>query len=103
MIVPQLVARVEFIDQLAALAEEVGAEFHEIVLLEDRDAVLRRFVDRGDPEKTLTPQEFSVMYERLLGAVAKRPETKVVQVVSGKAEQAYHDLQLALSTTTSET
>ncbi len=36
MVVPQLVARPEFLEQLEAVADETGAEFREIVLMDDR-------------------------------------------------------------------
>jgi predicted kinase len=43
VIVPQLLARPDFLDQAAALATSTGASFHEIVLMDTRENALRRW------------------------------------------------------------
>ncbi len=47
VVVPQLLARVPFIEALEDLAADAGADFHEIVLLDDREHAVRRFLDRS--------------------------------------------------------
>ncbi|MEJ7756523.1 MAG: AAA family ATPase [Nocardioidaceae bacterium] len=47
VVIPQYVARLHFIEQVEELAVECNAEFHEIVLLGNRDASLRRVVRRS--------------------------------------------------------
>ena len=86
MVVPQYLGRPEFVEQLEHLAREVGAEFHEIVLLDGRDNVLRRFAERTraavDPAHAEAQQlsdrsggvtELAAMYDRLVAMLASRP------------------------------
>jgi predicted kinase len=48
VVVPQYAARPSFVDELAAVAGEAGATFHEIVLMDDRTAIEARFAARAD-------------------------------------------------------
>lgn len=105
VVVPQFVGRPDFLDQLQRLADEVGADFHEIVLLDGKEGALRRFADRShaaaDPDH-LDAQEMldrhggaeqlAAMYERLLEIVAARPSAVVVPTVSGGVREAYRDV-----------
>src|SRR3954465_8108698 len=52
VVVPQFLARPEFIDRLAALAADVGAPFVEVILLDSKEKTLRRCQERDDTSKT---------------------------------------------------
>jgi predicted kinase len=49
VVVPQFVGRPEFLEQLEALATETGAEFHELVLMDEKQNALDRFSARAAP------------------------------------------------------
>ncbi len=87
VVVPQLLARVTFIEQLEHLADEVGAEFHEIVLLDSKENMLRRFAERADP--SVGEDELSAMYDRLTAVVATRAGAKIVHVEDGEVDRTY--------------
>ena len=102
VVIPQFLARAEFVEQLDQLAGEVGADFHEIVLLDSKDEVLRRFAERtriaADPAHVQVHQllqrhggvaALSAMYDRLLDLIATRPAAKVIHSADGVAEQTY--------------
>jgi predicted kinase len=110
VVVPQFLGRLEFIEQVEHLANQVGAEFHEIVLLDSKENVLRRFADRSlaalDPAHIEAQEmmddvggvaELSAMYDRLISIVASRPSTKVVPTEDGHVDQAYRDLISSLA------
>lgn len=102
VVVPQFVARAQFIEQVEQLAGGIGAEFHEIVLLDSKDEVLRRFAERSrvgsDPAHVQAQQmlqrhggaaALSAMYDRLLDLIATRPAAKVIRSVDGAEELTY--------------
>ncbi len=98
VVIPQFLGRVAFLEQVELLAREVGADFHEIVLLDSKANSLRRFVSRGDATKAhVGPAELSVMYDRLLSVIAARPGARVVPTVAGQVERAYQDFLDVLS------
>ncbi|QUQ71781.1 AAA family ATPase [Kutzneria sp. CA-103260] len=78
VVVPQFLARVEFILQLEALAAEVGVDFVEVVLLDSKENVQRRFQARDDPVKHTDPAALSAMHDRLLALLADRPRARIV-------------------------
>ncbi|GIF09121.1 hypothetical protein Asi03nite_66590 [Actinoplanes siamensis] len=104
VVVPQLLARPTFIEQAAALADELGSAFHEVVLIDSKRNAIQRFVDRSrsstepghrDAGEMLERQgglaELEAVYDRLTALVATRPATKVVRTRAGEIEQAYRD------------
>jgi hypothetical protein len=110
VVVPQFLGRPEFIVQLEHLTNEVGAEFHEIVLLDSKENVLRRFAERSraalDPAHTDAQEmldraggagELAAMYDRLLSVVASRPSVKIVTTEDGQVDQAYRDFISSLA------
>jgi predicted kinase len=97
VVVPQFLGRVEFIDQLAALAREVGVDFVEVVLLDSKENALRRFAERGDASKAVAPAELSTMHDRLAALVATRPATRTVPVTEGRVDDTYAALIGVLS------
>lgn len=91
VVVPQFLARPAFVEQLADLAQDLGIAFHEIVLLDSLDNVLRRFADRGRTSEhaATTPEELSAMYHRFLAMHRERPGAQVVHVAPGDVDGTY--------------
>jgi predicted kinase len=102
VIIPQFLARAEFIEQIEQLAGEVGADFYEIVLLVSKDEALRRFAERArvaaDPAHVQAHQmleqhggaaALSAMHDRLLDLIATRPAAKIIYSADGAVEQTY--------------
>ena len=105
VVVPQFIGRPDFLDELTRLAAEVGADYHEIVLLDTKEHALRRFAERSraaaEPAHVEAHEmlhrnggadELANMYDRLLEIVAARPSTVVVTTVSGGVRNAYRDV-----------
>ncbi len=102
VIVPQYLGRLPFIEALAELADEVGATFHELVLMDSKVASLRRFeartgraADPGHAEAAATVAaaggraSLAQMYDALLEVVAQRPTTQVVPTTEGEIAETY--------------
>ncbi|PSL53807.1 putative kinase [Saccharothrix carnea] len=94
VIVPQFLGRPEFLDRLSALAADVGAGYHEIVLHDTRENAIRRFTERGTIQAT--PTELSAMYDNLQAVIATRHPT-VIPSVEGDPTHTYHTLLAALN------
>ena len=105
VVIPQYVARLHFIEQVEELAVECNAEFHEIVLLGNRDASLRRVVRRS--EEAAVPAHVEAqdlvdrngglpgleqMYDRLLLVIDSRPRARILETVDGQIARAYSEL-----------
>ncbi len=108
VVIPQFLGRPAFLEQVERLAGEVGADFHEIVLLDSKENALRRFVDHAatDPARVAASEmlargggldELSTMYDRLLVIIASRPTARVVPTTDGRPDQAYQDFLNNLS------
>lgn len=98
VVVPQLVVQPVFIDKLAALAHEAGATFHEIVLIDSKPNMLRRFAMRGThPYGDTTEQELLALYDRLMALLPTRPNARVIPVENGEPDRTYHAVLRALS------
>jgi hypothetical protein len=108
--VPQFLGRLDFVLELERLADEVGAEFVEVVLLSDPQDAVDRFVRRSRRPEAASHRDAAAlqdrmggigalpaMYARLLEVVAGRPRTRVVRTVDGELESAYRDLLAWLS------
>lgn len=105
VIVPQFLARSEFIDDLGTLAAEIGARFLEVVLLDDPEQITERLAHRAANPSSQIHRDAHVLLERsggleqvpdlhrrLLAVVADRPATLVVTPIAGKVERTYQDL-----------
>jgi predicted kinase len=126
VVIPQFVAQPAFIEEVERLAHEVGAGFHEVVLLDSKQNVLRRFIQRtaaaggaaagpaagpdaGPPidpahleaQQLLDRQggldRLSEMYDDLLAVVAARPTARVVATTDREPDQAYRGMLSHLS------
>jgi predicted kinase len=109
VIMPQYLGQVAEIDSFAATATRAGAGFTEIVLMDTKQAALRRFAERGaDDEQPWHhyvtahvrhhggEESLAQMYDDLVTAIGARPATSVVRTVAGAVEHSYHDLLRAL-------
>lgn len=105
VVIPQFLGRLTFIDQLERLASEVGAAFHEIVLLDSKESTLRRFTERSrlaaEPahlevqemlDRSGGLEELSAMYDRLASVIAARPPARIVRTEEGKVDLTYRDI-----------
>lgn len=109
VIVPQLLARLEFIEQLARLASEMNSQFVEVALIVDiaaaRDAFDRRsaspseqshrdaaaLVDRGDRHA-----ELDRIHRELSALIESRPGVHRVEVTPGDVDGTYLRLASAV-------
>lgn len=90
VIVPQLLTRREFVEQLRALAETAGAGFVEVTLMDEREPTIARALGREEPAggfsaRALVARQGNSLeeaYDRFAGALAARPEALVVRAAS---------------------
>ena len=103
VVIPQLVARLDFIERLEATARDSGARFCEVFLVDSRENLQARYRERGrtnavagrrDPVVStgLTDAELARAYDDLLPVLQARPATAVIQARSGEIDEAYRDL-----------
>jgi hypothetical protein len=103
VIVPQYLGRPCFIDQLAGVAAEAGAEFRHLVLLPELASTLARFADRTDhtlagelAEQLGGQAGLAEAYRRLVELLPSRPEALVLRLGEATTDQAYARLRAAL-------
>ena len=105
---PQLVARAAFVEQLAELANDVGARFVELVLMVDKQVSRDRFADRLEPS---SPGRFNagelvarnggldsldIQYDALVTFVEDHDYAVVLEVGELDSEAAYAAVTAAL-------
>jgi predicted kinase len=95
VIIPQYLGRPDFLEQLDELAGAEGIRLHEIVLLDSRSNLLRRFRDRPDGP-VADDAELAEMYDRLLRIVEQRPNARIVSSADGQVDETYRRLLAAL-------
>lgn len=109
VVMPQYLGRLEEIVKFAKVAQDSGASFVEIVLMDDKETALHRFAMRG--ESSATPwhshvkqvveenggiELLSRMYDELTAVIVERPEARVVPTQHGLIDKAYADLVAAV-------
>jgi predicted kinase len=105
VVLPQFLGKPQFLEQAEAVADETGAEFHEIVLMDNRDEVARRFVARTEAAAEPAHVEagelvaelggaplLAAMYDRLLLVISARPRAHVVQCPEGAIDESYREV-----------
>lgn len=108
VVLPQYLGRREAIEAFEDAAVGEGAEFVEVVLLDDRVTSLDRFDRREDDSawgrhnRQLVadqggPQFLEEMYDRLLEVVEQRPRAVVLRSEYGAVERTYAALLSSLS------
>ncbi len=96
VVVPQFVARAEFIDQLDGVAHEAGARFVEIALVIDRQTAIEAFQRRREaPEERVhldatalvdrssSDDPLGEMFDRYADLIERRPTAQRVRVERG--------------------
>lgn len=109
VVVPQYVARPEFIERLHHTATGAGADFHEVALMDSRESSIRRFEERTaraesaghvEAQELLDRaggvDELGAMYDRLVAVLASRPHVRVLPTESGHVDRAYAALKRTL-------
>jgi predicted kinase len=107
VVVPQLLGRTEFIEELAAVALAAKASFHEILLMDTKEEMLARFAARAD-DPALAQHHLeaarmiggvdglSELYDRLHEVIAERSNAIVIYTEFGQIDSAYRDVLEAL-------
>jgi len=107
VVLPQFLGRLSEVESFERIAHEQGADFREVVLLDDRAAAITRFDRRRDDTPwnqhnrqvvaDLGGEAFLAdMYDRLLMIMATRPAAVVVPSVPDAVEETYAALERAL-------
>jgi predicted kinase len=100
VVLPQLVAQPEFLEQLAALADEVGVTFHEIMLMSPWAHAWRRLGERTGTTEAAVPVTEAALtefYDRLAAIPPSRPATRMVDTVDGDPAGTYRRILACLS------
>ncbi len=105
VVLPQFLGKPQFLEQAEAVADETGADFVEIVLMDGRDEATRRFTERtrtaAEPAHVeageLVDQlggepTLAAMYDRLLLVISTRPRARVVQCPEGAIDAVYREV-----------
>lgn len=110
VVVPQYVARPEFIDRLAWVARDAGALFYEVYLTDAKPAALARFHDRAhDPDAAQHHSEaaravggcdaLGQMFDALEDVRKARTASILIETMAGREDDAYEQLVVALDET----
>ena len=103
VVVAQLYGRTGHLIELEELADECGADFHEIVLVADVDATLERFVERGGPrldDVMLVPAGLDAvrdLHARIEQVLAERPAAVVIEPIWGDPDATYERVLAAIA------
>lgn len=95
VVVAQLYGQADHLDELEAAAHELGASYHEIVLMSDLATTLERFTQRGGPrlqEALEGPDGLDVIAElhgRVEALARRRPQSKVVASAADDIDATY--------------
>lgn len=108
VVLPQNITRLSEVEAFAGIAGEQGADFREVVLMDDRAAALARFDQRLDDTEWNRHNRQVVaglggaaflgrMYDTLLEVLAQRPGAVVVRSEPGAVEATYAAVVEALA------
>lgn len=108
VVLPQFLGKVPEVERFERVAQEVGADFREVVLLQGRAESIARHEDRADDSEWGRfnrevvaahggPDFLAEMYDRLLDTVARRPSAVVVASEPGQVEATYAAVEAALA------
>ena len=114
VILPQYLGRIAEIEAFERVARQHGADFHEVVLFDDKDAALDRFEHRIDDSDWERHNRRVVeamggralladLYDRLIELLQRRPSAIVVPSGRDRVEAAYEALIRALDDAASGT
>ena len=108
VVLPQYLAKMSEIERFERVAQEQGASFLEVVLLDDKSAAIARFYTRQDDSAWGQhnraavaaqggPVFLAAMYDRLTEVVPLRTQAVVVRAERGSVETTYALLVEALA------
>ena len=108
VVVPQLLARAEFALELRDVAEDSGATFHEIVLLDTAEDAAARFEARADDDAWSVHHAeaarmieaaggFAAIYAQLVSAIPSLPDAVVISTTALDVDAAYAALIAAVT------
>ena len=116
VVVPQLLGRLPFIEQLEQLCNDANGEFVETALVSSPEDAVRRFTRRSqNPEddthrdaKALQQKHggdagVATMYQAMLDTVAQRPNTHLVETIDGEIDETYRRLLDCIGGSSSQT
>jgi predicted kinase len=105
VVLPQYLGRAEFLVEAEQVAAEVGAGFHEFVLSDNRDEIVRRFNERtahsGDPSHIAAGKLIAslggddalfAICDRVLLLAAARPAAHVISCPEGAVDEVYAEI-----------
>ena len=102
VLVPQLLTRREFVEELRATATRSGAAFRELTLMDERDAVVARAEARvetnGFSAQALAAKQGHTLadaYDAFVDALTSRPEAEVID--AAPFDRAYAELERLLT------
>jgi predicted kinase len=106
VVMPQYLGRTEFLDEAEQVAVDAGADFHEFVLTDTRDEIVRRFnartatssktahVDAGRLIASLGGDDaLFTICDRLLLLAAARPGAHVLSCPEGAEDEVYAEMK----------
>lgn len=107
VVVPQFLARPDFVDRLAGVASEGGGEFVHVALVSSPEAAATQFEARADSTganhadaRFLQAQDgaedVAALYRRLQAMLVTRPEVRYVAVIPGDVDATLDALAVAL-------
>lgn len=110
VVLPQYLGRAEFLRDAEEVADDVGAGFHEFVLSDNRDEIVRRFNARtatsSDPAHVAAGELiaslggdaalFSIC-DRVLLLAAARPNAHVISCPDGDVDEVYTEILRRMS------
>ncbi len=109
VVLPQFLARPQFIEQAQQVAVAAGAQFFEFVLVDDRDTLFARFAARSSAaaepahvdaawliERSGGEAALAAMHDRLLQIISTRGDTRVLHSPTGSLERVYAELLAAV-------
>jgi predicted kinase len=112
VVFPQMLVRLEELQRFEAATLSAGAEFVEVMLMDERDAAVARFYRRGDGESDAWHGQVRAIvganggesalgdyHDGLLALRALRPGAVVVNSVEGRIDDTYRAVLEALDTT----
>lgn len=113
VVLPQMLVRLEELQRFEAAALSAGAEFVELMLMDEREAAVARFFRRGDGKSDAWHGQVRAIvganggesaladyHDGLLALRALRPAAVVVNSVEGRIDETYRVVLEALDTTT---
>jgi len=110
VVLPQMFLRLEELERFERVALDAGAEFVEVVLMDERDAAVARFHRRGNGQEEDPWHEqvrrivaanggsssLAASHDALIALLAQRPNARVIASVEGAEDATYSALLLAL-------